>query len=321
MKFESVVETLNISGTYRKIYGKEIMPLSKGVILTYSPLTNKFLFQPFSHNTDESCIQQLSTLMRKNLLFYCYGEDEVVTHYQKGTFSDLEQAATFAYKNRLPSRLANSDGLPGEVLLDLLVQLYEKDSYKLAVRPILRQNDNNEIKGYDLTYFTLHDEKITLWLGQAKLGEKSYCKAGIHNDLLEKFKKEYLAGQMFFVCDKQIGVTKESQVITDIINQINLATLEENEPKRAAFLLDCFKKNNISINIPCLAAYEESDVYCDESCIYQKIEKQLDEMQKYFSKNTYSFEGFNPRIILYIFPLKDLALLRDDKGGFYHGLR
>ena len=312
---------MNISEEYRKIYEKEIMPLSKGVILTYSPLTNKHLFQPFSHNTDINCVEQLSVLMRQNMFFYCYGEEEIVTHYEKGTFPDLETAAKVAYKNRLPKRHASSDGLPGEVLLDLLLQLYEKDAYKLAVRPILRQDDNNEIKGYDLTYFSLRDEKITLWLGQAKLGQKAYCKGGIHSDLLKKFKKEYLSGQMFFVCDKQVGITKESQRVTDAINQINVATIEEDETVRATALLGCFAKNNIAINIPCLLAYEESDVYCDEKCIYQKIESQLKEMQQYFTKNTYLFEGFDPQIILYIFPLKDLAKLRDNEGGFYSGLR
>lgn len=312
---------MNISEEYRKIYEREISLEGTGVILIYSPVTNNYRFQPFSHNTDSDCVEQLSTLMRKNLLFYCYGEDEVVTHYQKGIFSDLEKAATYAYRNRLPNRLANSDGLPGEVLLDLLVQLYEKDAYKLAVRPILRQNDNTEIKGYDLTYFTLHDDGIALWLGQAKLGQKAYCKTGIHNDLLDKFKKEYLSGQMFFVCDKQVGVTEESQTITDIINQINIVTLEENEEKRALALLECFNKYNITINIPCLVAYEENSVYCDASFISQKMENELKEMQQYFSQNVYSFEGFKPQIILYIFPLKDLTKLRDDKGGFYRGLR
>lgn len=321
MQFEKCGGMVNISEEYRKIYEKEIMPLSKGVILTYNPLTNKYLFQPFSHNTDSDCVEQLSVLMRQNMLFYCYGEEEVVTHYQKGIFSDLEQAAKYAFKNRLPERYAKSDGLPGEVLLDLLLQLYEKDAYKLAVRPILRQNDNNEIKGYDLTYFTLKDEQIILWLGQAKLGQKAYCKGGIHSDLLEKFKKEYLSGQMFFVCDKQVGITKESETIADVINQINLATLEENETVRAKALLECFANNNVKIHIPCLMAYEESDVYCDAACLYQKIEGQIEEMQQYFTKKAYSFEGFAPKIILYIFPLKDLAKLRDNKGGFYSGLR
>lgn len=46
-----------------------------------------------------------------------------------------------------------TDGLPSEVLLNLLIQLYIPGSYKMAVRPLLRQQDNNEIKGYDLTYF------------------------------------------------------------------------------------------------------------------------------------------------------------------------
>ena len=297
------------------------MPLSKGVILTYCPFTDKYLFQPFSHNAEADCIEKLSTLMRQNMIFYCYGEEEIVTHYKKGTFSDLETAAKVAYKSRIPKRHANSDGLPGEVLLDLLLQLYEKDAYKIAVRPILRQDDNIEIKGYDLAYFTLKNEKIILWLGQAKLGKKDYCKNGIHVDLLEKFKKEYLSGQMFFICDKQVGTTEESQIITDIINKINVATISEDESVRVNTLLDCFTKNNISINIPCLLAYEESDVYSDESCINQKIKNQLKEMQQYFTKNIYLFEGFNPQIILYIFPLKDLTKLRNNEGGFYSGLR
>jgi len=312
---------VGLAEEYKKIYESEIFPISKGIILTYSPLANKYLFQPYSHNIDTDCIEQLCALMRQNMLFYCYGEEEVVTHYQKGTFADLEQAAQFAYKNRLPERHAKSDGLPGEVLLDLLLQIYEKDAFKLAVRPILRQNDDNEIKGYDLTYFTMHNGKIVLWLGQAKLGQKAYCKSGIHSDLLEKFKKEYLSGQMFFVCDKQVGVSKESQMITDIINKINIATLKENDADRATALLECFITNNITINIPCLMAYEENDVYCDVSCLYQKIENQMEDMQRYFTKHTYSFEGFSPQIILYIFPLKDLEKLRDNKVGFYHGLR
>jgi len=310
-----------IAEEYKKIYHEEMLLRSKGIILVYSPLTNKYQFQPFSHNTDVDCVEKLSALMRKNLLFYSYGEEEIIKHYRKKTFSDLEEGAKYAYINRLPKRLEISDGLPGEVLLDLLIQLYAKDAYKLAVRPIMRQDDNNEIKGYDLTYFSLQNNEVTLWLGQAKLGGKYYCKKDIHKDLLEKFKKEYLSKKVFFVCDKQVGVTEECEKLTDIINKVNIATLNEDDGLRANALLSCFKGNNIKINIPCLLAYEQADVYADVSGIYQKIDEELAEVQKYFSKTLFQFEGFTPQILFYIFPIKCLERLRDNKGGFYDGLR
>lgn len=312
---------MSIAEEYKEIYHKEMLMQCNGIILIYSPLTNKYEFQPFSHNIGNNCVEELSSLMRKNLLFYCYGEEEIIKYYRKNTFCNLEQAAKYAYKNRLPKRLATSDGLPGEVLLDLLIQLYTKDAYKLGVRQIMRQDDNNEIKGYDLTYFSLHNEEVTLWLGQAKLGEKSYCRTGIQRDLLEKFKKEYLSKQVFFVCDKSVGVTEECEKLTNIINQINIATLDMEEHLRASALLRCFEENNIKIKIPCLLAYEQADVYADLSCVYQKIDEELADIQKYFSKTLYDFNGFTPKILFYIFPIKCLEKLRDNKGGFYDGLR
>lgn len=77
------------------------------------------------------------------------GEEQLAydEEHNKDHFSSLEQAAKYAYINRLPKRADITDGLPSEVLLDLLVQLYNPQACKLAVRTILRQNDNNEIKG------------------------------------------------------------------------------------------------------------------------------------------------------------------------------
>ncbi len=37
----------------------------------------------------------------------------------------------------------------GMILLDAIIQSLVPDEYKMDVRTIFRQNDNNEIKGYD----------------------------------------------------------------------------------------------------------------------------------------------------------------------------
>lgn len=311
---------MSIAEEYKAIYHRELKGSSNGVIFLYSPRDNKYSFMPFSHDPESDGVKKLSALMRKNLLFYCFGEEEIVKHYRKQTFHCLEEGAQYVYRNRLPKRQPTQDGLPGEVLLDLLIQLYVRDSHKISVRPILRQDDNNEIKGYDLAYFSMNNDETTLWLGQAKLGEKHYCKKGIHDDLLLKFEETYLSKQLFFICDKQIGVTEESEKLTDIINKVNLATLNENDDSRAAALLRCFNDNNIKINIPCLMAYDQESVYQDHIFIAQRIEEEMEELQKFFIKNEYRFKGFQPRIVFYIFPIKSIKTLRDFKDGFYYGL-
>ena len=312
---------MTITERYNQIYTSEIASKSRNIIIKYSPVKNQHVFSPFRHAVGINSVENLAQIMRKNLLFYCYGEEEVVKHYQQGNFLNLEQAAQYAYKMRLPMRPIQTDGLPSEVLLDLLIQLYTPDSYKMAVRPLLRQQDNNEIKGYDLTYFSISKQTTGLWLGQAKLGEKDYCKRGIHKDLLSKFKTDYLCKQMFFVCEKSIGTSPEAEKLTTIINRVNIATLNQDNEIRHKALLECFKENNISIFIPCLLAYGAGSVYSSIEEIFQNMDSETKDMQKYFLQWNYEFSGFCLEILFYIFPIEDIERLRDTNRGFYFGLR
>lgn len=143
---------MSIIERYHKIFDKEILQKSRGVIFSFSPLQDQFIYQPYSHNISADSVEKLGELMRHNLFFYSYGEEEVVQHYEKDHFSSLEQAAKYEYINRLPKRAGITDGLPSEVLLDLLVQLYNPQACKLAVRTILRQNDNNETPAKAIEY-------------------------------------------------------------------------------------------------------------------------------------------------------------------------
>ena len=145
---------MSIYQDYKTIFETEIVQQSKGIIFSFSPLNDIHSYQPYTHSISPDAVEKLGELMRHNLLFYSFGEDEVVSYYKKNAFSSLEKAAKYAYRARLPHRDPKQDGLPSEVLLDLLIQIYNPNAYKLAVRTIFRQADNNEIKGYDLTYFT-----------------------------------------------------------------------------------------------------------------------------------------------------------------------
>ena len=306
---------------YREIFEKEILQKSKGIIFEFLPLNETYTYKPYCHGLSGDAVEKLGELMRYNLFFYCFGEDEVVEHYKKGDLLSLQAASKYAYINRLPHRLPDSDGLPGEVLLDLLIELYNPNAYKLSVRTILRQDDNNEIKGYDLTYFTKDSTEISLWLGQAKLGSKEYCKGSIDKDLLEKYVEKYLTKQIYFLADKRICVTEEAKSIIDVINDINIHTISYDDDKRAKELLDCFNKHNITFKIPCLLAYDEDKVYKDGSSLYNRIAEETEGIKNYFNRKKYAFSGFVPEIIFYVFPIQSVNRLRDERTGFYAGLR
>lgn len=317
---------MSINTEYKKLYQCEVGADVPNNIHIYMPLNDMHVFQALSHCCETcqticsaDCCINLGNLMRKNLLFYCYGEEEIVENFNNGLFSDLETAIIYAYKNRLPKRPALKDGLPGEVLLDLIMHIYEPSAYKLAVRTLLRQDDNNEIKGYDLTYFSVKDNKISIWLGQAKMGGKNYCKNGIHNDLLDKFKREYFSNQIYFIAEKQAGITKEGRAITNAINEINMRTIRSSKDTRADTLINYFIDNDIDINIPCLLAYGENSIYKNINEVSVGIEKEICQIKKYFLENQYFFDGFTPNILFFVFPIKDLEYLRSE-GGFYHGL-
>lgn len=311
---------MSITKRYNEIFDKEILQKSRGIIFTFSPLQDQFVYQPLSHDISTDSVEKLCELMRRNLFFYSYGEEEVVHHYEKDHFVSMEQAAKYAYKQRLPKRADITDGLPSEALLDLLVQLYNPKAYKLAVRTIFRQNDNNEIKGYDLTYFSRDDTGVSLWLGQAKLGGKDYCKSDINKDLLEKFTVEYLSKQLFFVCDKRVSLTNEAKAILENIEEINILSMEDDAALRGQKLLEYFKSANIRIKIPCLLAYGEEAVYRDAGTLYHMIEQETISIRDYFNKHSYEFKGFNPEIVFYVFPIKSIERLRDKETGFYAGL-
>ena len=317
---------MSIADEYKTIYQREIESTSNELICTYSSTVDTHIFQPLSHNCLKACPSgcssdchiKLGELLRKNLVFYCYGEEEIVQKFNDGNFTNLEDAILFAYKNRLPKRNAKQDGLPGEVLLDLIIQTHEPGAYKLAVRTMFRQDDNSEIKGFDLTYFTFQNNHISLWLGQAKMGEKGYCKQGIHSDLL-KLNSEYLSRQIYLIAEKQAGITEEGKAITNAINHINMLTIRESDEKRAESLIKFFSDKHIDIKIPCLLSYGEGSVYTDIPSINQAINREIEQVQKYFKTKQYPFNGIVPKILFYVFPLKDLDRLRG-QGGFYNEL-
>ncbi len=317
---------VSVAEEYREIYNMYVCQDLKQEIAIYEEEKGINNYKPLSHNCIQKCTSKcnhqchksLGKLMRKNIVFYCYGEDEIVTNFKNGLFSDLEKATKAAYRLRLPKREPNKDGLPSEVLFDSIIQSLFPDVYKMAVRTIFRQNDNNEIKGYDLTYFTNIHGTITLWLGQAKLGSKEYCKKSILEDLEKKYTDLYMAKQIYFLADKPTGLTQEGIQIANLLNRLNMLNAYEDDNNRAEQLMQFLKTQNIDICIPCLLAYDKADVYADITKLKSKVKSEMEWAKKIFEKY-FIFSGIEPKLIFIIFPIDDIEALRGDEG-FYAGL-
>lgn len=318
---DRIGDLINMSfNKYKEIYEKVIIQNLKGIIFDYSPINDTYTFKPFSHNISPNSVEELGRIMRNNLPFYSYGEDEVIQYFNNKQFKTITDFSYYSYNQRLPKRYNTNDGLLSETLLDLLIQAYNPDAYKLYVRTLFRQDDANEIKGYDLTYFSKCNDEIVLWLGQSKLGKKQYCTSGIDKDIKTKYTKEYLSKQMYFVCDKPVEINDDAKAILNIINRINISSLHSDEATRINELIKCFKDNSIRINIPCLLAFEEKEIYSNNEKLFSKILNETEDIVKYYKSKKYIFSKFKPNIIFYVFPIENLKRLRDKETGFYAGL-
>ena len=88
---------VSIAEEYRKIYNVYVCKELEQEIAIYEAEKGINNYQPLSHNCAQKCAgncnhqchKSLGKLMRKNIVFYCYGEDEIVTNFQNGLFSDL----------------------------------------------------------------------------------------------------------------------------------------------------------------------------------------------------------------------------------------
>ena len=127
----------------------------------------------------------------------------------------------------------------GEVLLDIIIQLASQNTKKLIARAKHTEIKNKkEITGYDALYFTKDAEGISLWLGQAKAGQKAYCKRSIIKDLQEKYKREYFADTAFYIADKN-----EAPELGELLNDICvICMLQIERARQGQHLMEQFRR-------------------------------------------------------------------------------
>lgn len=315
INFASIgVIIVKVVDEYRELYREHIVNKAKVIIMKYDPIKHTYVYKPYSHRVSNNSIYDLAELIIYNMVFYAFSEEEIVEHNKKlGLLDDLFNAARYAYEQRLPKRMnPDSDGTVGEVILDILIQVFEPVSQKLIARAKFKQQgDNTEIKGYDTLYFTKNNEEISLWLGQAKTGSFNYCKSDIIKDLNNKYTLKYFCDSMFFVADK----AEKSNELRDILDSVNKicfdsVRLNYSDQTKMECLIELIKQKKIKLKIPCLMVYTEKK-YNDKVNFEINLKSSVDEIIKTFDENHFNIiKDLEHEIIFLIFPVSDIKELR-----------
>lgn len=300
--------------TYKEIYDELIGKKFRTAIISYTPYKGTYKYLGYSHQAEANALNDIANLIIDDMVFYAFSENEILRLNEDiKLLADLRVAAKYAYAERLPKRKnANSDGTMGEVLLDVFIQLASQNTKKLIARANHTEiNNKREITGYDALYFTKDMSGISLWLGQAKAGQKGYCKKSIIMDLKMKYTKKYFADTAFYIADKN-----EAPELEELLREINkiclMAQLKNwDNDKKVQELFQVLRDKHVKIKIPCLIAYSKN-IYSDKAQLASYIEAEVKEIVDEIDIIKFPIEtGTEYDIVFYVMPVEDVDYIRD----------
>lgn len=296
---------------FLKEYLSDLFKNYQKVIYRYDDNIENYKYIPLTHTKDKGWSDKMTSLLIKNLLNYCYYEKEL----NDDKFNDitkLEDYIAVATLERLNKRLnESSDGLVGELLLDLMLREEYRYCNTLLCRPLYQPKEKikAEFTGYDSLLFIEQDNQLSLLLGQSKAGNYSYCKAGIMGDLNTKYNKTYFGKIMCYIKERQLLII-DSKKITELLTKINKICIDflrfpiEKHNK----ICELMKEEKIKIIIPCLLFYNNPSLYSQDlkSVLDSELKKAID----YFDKSNFKIELYNYEIHFYIFPTINVSKIR-----------
>lgn len=296
-------------------YKRLLSSAYKAVITNHGSEIKNYEFVAMSHIFSDNWDEQMSKLLVKNLLSYCYSEKE----FNSPIFSNVETLEEYivdAIRNRLNKKIGNDDvaqkdGLTGELLLDLILRMENADATTLICRPLYQQQGSRqELKSYDALLFIKNETQMKLLLGQVKTGTLQNCKIGIKSDLNNKYKAPYFGNAMCWVSSRLIS--SNGNPFENIIKEMNEISRLKDKNAKHNNICSLFKTKNILISIPCLLLYTQADVYKIAEDLKKLVLVERDSILSHFKDEKFDLTGFDYEIIFYIFPAKDVSILRSN---------
>ncbi len=206
--------------------------------------------------------------------------------------------------NRISDAHKSSKGDYGELLLFLILSIFYK-APKFVTKARLRSNTGEQIKGFDCAHFSIENDDVTLWLGEAKFHKS------ISSAISSAFKSltEHL--------DEHKRIKSELKILGGEI-EVNAHLNDNDHDKLLEYVSGGRSLDKVDIAVPVLMTYdskiikkhiseETADISCD--AFRNDLEEELcAHMEKIHSKAWPKKK--NIKIIFIALPLESVADLK-----------
>lgn len=192
-------------------------------------------------------------------------------------------------------------GFYGEVLMDLILRCFLKTNVILARGYLYSPIENSEVKGFDAFHLVENEDKLDLWLGEAKFYVD--FKKPI-TDVLEKLKislsDEYVHTNLLALIDWQDRFTTSSTRLKTILDM-----WEENpEINLAQQMLE----HKIRLTYPVFIAYQKTQ----SNEFHESVNKCITHIEEEFRRlNTKIHASFEYRLFFIFLPLSEVKKIKE----------
>lgn len=283
------------------------------VVYSYDKSIGNYEYKPFSHANTDTWKEDFVEILINNLLNYCYEPNELEAIYNPN-IPELKKYINKAIRDRLnkKTKLAQQDGLCGELLIDLILRMENETNETLLCRPCYQQlGAKAELKNYDVLMFREDsNSNITLILGQVKTGKFDYCTQNMKVDLDTKYNETYFGNAICYIADRRISDCPNKTLLS-IVSELNAIALGTDDTSiRNNKICEFIKNNNIKVEIPCLLLYGKDSVYSDIEKIKENLNAEVELVKQFFENLSFNIYDFDFSISFYVFPSKSIVELR-----------
>lgn len=238
--------------------------------------------------------KELARIIKDALIHFALTRQEIAKYKVTDDYGEMDRLVW----SRISKARKNAKGDYGEALLFLILSVFYP-TQKFVTKVRLRSSIKDQIKGYDCAHFTIEEDEVVLWLGEAKL-HKNF--SGALSDAIRSIKEhtdyEYL--------NDEIAILRSSIEYNDDFYGLELV----DEVLNSGITID-----KINIRIPILITYDcetiknhnciDSDEFIEDMKVEFKNKFKLIEKRNGIISNKFE-------LLFIILPLSQVSLIKDE---------
>lgn len=135
---------------------------------------------------------ELVRIIRESVVHFALTKKEIKAYKDDDDFGEMQRKAW----ERISKAHKNKKGDYGELLLFIILSIFFP-SKKFVTKVRLRSSTKDQIKGFDCAHFSIEDDNVVLWLGEAKFHQQfSGAITDAIKSILEHSKIDYLRDEI-----------------------------------------------------------------------------------------------------------------------------